>query len=114
MSRGFSDYVADRDRELRRVFLSFFGGDADFITAVYLAAKQPASRFWCSVEKMTERIKKNDPPQRQRAMYDEIRRRCNGDYSTENIERVIYSPAPSFYITPLTARKIIYRTFAKR
>ena len=112
MSRGKSDYAEQRNKELRKVFLSFFN-HMEFMAAVRAAAMSPCSRFWVSPEQIALRLRHDKPMERQRDMYDEIRRRCGGDFSIENVERVVYSTAPHFYLTTLTARQIIYKSFHK-
>lgn len=113
MSKGNSDYFADRNRELKKAFLTFFA-HMEFMDAVAAAAQSPCSRFWVSAEQMAKRLRADKPLARQADMYEEIRRRCNSDFSIENVERVVYSPAPRFYISLLTARKLIYKSFPRQ
>lgn len=47
-------------------------------------------------------------------MFAHIMCRCGGDYSVQNIERVVYSGAPRFFLTFETAKKYIYNTINKR
>lgn len=119
-----SDFASTRNEELRRAF---------FDQGVYSTAdevmekvvKRPSSRFWVDPDRARDIVSRyrRDPrsiermiPSR-RAMYRalslkcaEIERQNPGKSMIHCITMAIYSGAPEFYLTPGTARKIIYET----
>lgn len=81
-----------------------------------MAAEQPCSRFWISPESARRRIVYRQKPKGRwlKAMIDEIERRLQGRTDVESVERVVYSPAPCFYMAGDTARKVIQRELKRR
>lgn len=79
-------------------------------------AKMPARRFYISAEAVIIHIKEphRKSPEMMKLMLEEIFRRCNGNFSYENIESIINQPAPQFYIQPETARKLIQKELKRR
>ncbi len=119
------EFTPQRDKEL----LSAFKAQLHLLGTVPLqevftrAAMSPASRFWVSekralivVSKMMkgDRIVSMNPKKRE--MFFEIYRRVKRIYDeepgitlTEATFRAVNSQAPEFYLTPKSARAMIYR-----
>ena len=116
MGNGKSEFFEEKCRELLKVFFSKLGQGDSIEEVIAIAAESPCSRFWISTETAIRniRMKEKGRPTRRTEVIDEIMKRCNGDYSRDNIERVVYSPAPKFYITPKTAKKLVYSELKKR
>lgn len=123
-----SDFAVDRDKELYAAFRYILCNSRGvaLIDMFGMAAKRPASRFWVSEERAaqviswmlrgvaSDRIERMVP--QRRAMFEEIFRRVcammEADPSlcmTHAVNEVVTSPAPEFYLTPKSARVIIYR-----
>lgn len=117
------EYSELRDRELLAAFHRFIGTGISINTAVRLAVEQPCSRYWTSPENAYKRISalrrgksyasKGTREGRNR-MFIDIMRKCGGDYSLRNIERVVYEGAPRFFLSAETAKRYIYRTIRNR
>lgn len=118
MKKQFS---AQRANELVRVFFSCWEKGMTACNAMRMAADMPCSHFWAEPENIKKHIWKvnkhglktiTNPLLRE--MVEEVMRRCDGDYSIENIEQVLSQPAPKFYMQPNTARRIIQRELKRR
>ena len=117
------DYGEQRDNELLRVFLSYLTMGYGTDESVRLSIDTPCSRYWTSPENAFKRISamrrgkeytKKGTRASRLSMFAHIMCRCGGDYSVQNIERVVYSGAPRFFLTFETAKKYIYNTINKR
>lgn len=120
-----SDFTKQRNEELKNAFKAqlYLLGTIPTEELFTRAAKMPASRFWVSERRAAEVISKMlkgdmmfgmNPKKRE--MYIEIlirvreeMRREPGITVTEATFRAVNSPAPEFYLTPKSARVIIYR-----
>lgn len=119
------EFIGERNRELHASFMKVLRESRDVpLRDMYgLAAKQRCSRFWVSPERVVAAIGRHNDDQldTRRRMYEELERRI-GDYRREHprsslIEAataVVYSEAPEFYLTPLSAERIIYRIRQQR
>ena len=119
---SISDFSAERDAELRAAFFSQ-GIYSTADTVMKNTVKTPASRFWVDPDRARDimsRIEK-DPdalsgmnPERRRmylALYEKYKtaRRSNPKASKISCTTMaIYSGAPEFFLSPATARSIIY------
>lgn len=119
MGRGSIEFIEKRDSELVKVFYKYLDGTRTVNDTIHMVLSSPCSRFWCSPENAYKSIisyrKRGVLPSRslRQQMLRDIMERCNGDYSYLNIERVVYSPAPSFYISFWTAKIAIYQYINK-
>lgn len=120
-----AEFGPQRDRELLQAFRALFLklGNVPAEALFAKAAESPASRFWVSekraayvVSKMLkgDRILSMNPKKRE--MFFELARRVKshirnepGITLTEATFRAVNSPAPEFYLTPNSARVMIYR-----
>lgn len=118
-----SDFTAERDAELRNAFFNQ-GIYSTCDEVMKRTVKTPASRFWVDPDRARDimsRIEK-DPesissmkPERQRmymALYEryrELRRQYPTDPKIKSASLAVYSAAPEFFLSPATARTIIYR-----
>lgn len=119
---SISDYNAERNAELRAAFFSqshYSTSD----TVMKKVIKTPSSRFWVDPDRardMMSRMEK-DPdalsgmlPERQRMYkslfkrYQKVRRQRPEITRIEAVTTAIYSGAPEFFITPSTARTLLY------
>lgn len=116
------DFNAERNAELRTAFFSQ-GVYSTRDEVVSKVVKTPASRFWVDPERARDvmsRIEK-DPesisgmkPERQRMYmalykkYCEIREQFPSDPKIKAVSMAIYSGAPEFFLSPATARSILY------
>ncbi len=119
---SISDYNAERNAELRA---AFFNQDvystADSVMKKLI--KTPTSRFWVDPERARDVMSRmeKDPealsgmiPERQRMYkalfkkYQKLRRRRPAPTKIEAVTSAIFSGAPEFFITPSTARSLIY------
>lgn len=119
-----SDFISDRNRELHESFMEVLrtAGGVSLRDMFTLAVNRPASRFWVSenraadvIGRMMRGIEDGDMLPKRRDMYREILRRVRrlmkGDATlcmTRAVYEVIYEEAPEFYMTPESARSIIY------
>lgn len=119
------EFTPQRDDELLKAFKSQLHllGKIPLQDVFTRAAMQPASRFWVSERRamiVVSRIMKGDRilsmNTKKREMYFEIYRRVKsimnsepGLTLTEATFRAVNSPAPEFYLTPKSARAMIYR-----
>lgn len=119
------EFTPQRDDELLKAFKSQLHllGTIPLQEIFTRAAMQPASRFWVSerramivISKMIkgDQILSMNPKKRE--MFYEIFRRVKsmikdepGITLTEATFRAVNSPAPEFYLTPKSARAMIYR-----
>ena len=125
-----SDFISDRTRELHRSFMEILQSShrlalRDMFGA---AASRPASRFWVSenraaivVGAMMRGSISNKMHYKRREMFEEIYRRvirkmeADPDLCmTHAVNETVYEPAPEFYLTPESARSIIYRMRQRR
>ena len=121
------DFEAERNDDLLTTYkeiLKLFGKEPIRIDEVWeKLANAPSSRFWVSEERaavvishlMKGHSMENMNPQK-RMMFREIFSRVitlKDDYpymtNLQLCAKVIYSPAPSFYMTPQSVKQIIYR-----
>lgn len=119
------EFSPQRDMELLRAFREqlLHLGNVPLEELFTRAAKSPASRFWVSEKRaliVVSRMLKGDRilsmNPKKREMFFEISRRVKshlkdepGITLTEAIFRAVNSPAPEFYLTPKSARAMIYR-----
>lgn len=125
-----SDFIEDRDSDLLRSFMEVLRTTVDIpLRDMYgMAAERPATRFWVSegraaivIGAMSRGVMPEKALPLRREMYDEIFRRVcarmaaePGLCLTHAVREVIYEPAPKFYITPTSAKTIIYRVRRRR
>lgn len=120
-----AEFVEERGLELlaafRRVVLSVRRVSVREVAAA--AALLPCSRFWVSEERATAVVQALLRGQAatarmrpmKRAMFEEIHRRVAAMMAdgrmgvAEAVRRVVYSPAPCFYMAPGQAIDILYR-----
>lgn len=110
------DFDTQRAIELTRAFFNVCQQGRTACEAMRLAAEQPCSRFWISPESARRRLLYGQRPKGKwlRMMLDEIERRLQGRTDIESVERVVFSPAPRFYMAGDTARKEIQRHLKRR
>ena len=117
MGKLVSDYDLEKKKELVKVFLELLGKHDTVIGAMTAAVKSPCSRYWISIEYAMRYISYAKQGKwekvRRRPVIESIMERCNGDYSRDKIEDVIYGGAPEFFMTPLSARETIYNELKK-
>ncbi len=122
---SISDFSAQRDAELHRVFAVQLANPAvrDNATLYSNVVKSPCSRFWVSEIRAAEvvsAIRKGTVPSNmhfeKRRMYDEIATRVDVILKrnpsmplSRAVESVVWSPAPEFYLAAESARKMIRR-----
>lgn len=123
MSTGKRDYIDQRNKELIRAFYSLLGSGIQVSAAIARAAMSPCSRFWISSETAQKCVAAmaagrylpdNGSSWCKRKMIKEIYRRCAGDYSRANIEKIVYGGAPHFYLTQKSAKVTIYNELKRR
>ena len=117
-----SDFNEERNAELRKAFFSQ-GEYSTHDKVLSKTVKTPASRFWVDPDRARDvmaRIEKDRKsissmnPERQRmymALYEKymlMRRRYPSASKIKAVTMAIYSGAPEFFLTPSTARSIIY------
>lgn len=119
------EFKEHRDSELLDSFLTVLKTSVNIpLRDMYgLAALRPSSRFWVSegraavvIGAMTRGMMPDNTIPQRREMYEEIYRRVccmmreNPNLClTHAVREVIYQAAPQFYLTPKSARTIIYR-----
>lgn len=118
-----------RNEELTDLFLSVLGSGGTSQHTMEQCAAMPCSRFWIEPEYALRLIKAKTDGGATVSQYkarhavkrgnterkiEEIIRRCDGDFSLANIARVVFSPAPEFYISGRTAQAVITRTLKER
>lgn len=119
-----SDFASARNEELRRAFFDqgIYSTSDEVMRKV---VKKPSSRFWVDPDRARDIVSRyrRDPhsidgmiPSR-RAMYAALSHRCaelermHPDRSMAHcMTMAVYSAAPEFYLSPATARKIIYNS----
>ena len=121
--------LMERDIEITDLFLSLLGCGKRVEEIKAMCADMPCSRFWIEPETAMRLIKgrlaggRTQPAQGKRhsvkinnniLRIDEIIKLCKGDFSFDNVLRVVTSPAPRFFISRRTAQAIISRTLKKR
>lgn len=125
-----SDFLEDRDRDLHRSFMEVLRSSTDMPLREMFgaAAARPASRFWVSegraaivISAMKRGMVSERMFHKRREMFEEIYRRVelkmDADPNlclTHAVNATIYETAPEFYLTPESARCIIYRMRSKR
>lgn len=124
-----SEFNEQRDRELKAAFHHVLKTErADSVAQYfYKAAKREASRFWVSerrayivMKQMTAAPLPASMYAKKREMFAEIFRRVES-LMAEHPEMTLYeatfevvnSPAPEFYLTPGSARVILYKLLGK-
>lgn len=118
MGKGTCDYISAQKQELLKSFFEHLGCADTLDEVIRVMVKSPCSRFWISSEYAMRYISlarqgKWDKVRR-RKVIEAIMERCNGDYSRDKIEEVIYSPAPEFFLVPSSAKTFIYAEIKKR
>lgn len=119
-----SDFVAERNAELRKAFLNQ-GIYSTSESSIKNLLKTPASRFWVDPDRARDimsRIEK-DPQcidsmntERRRMYtalyhrYRDIQRRNPGQSKIQSVTMAIYAGAPEFYLSHHRARRIIYNS----
>ena len=106
-----------RAKELADAFFKVWEKGMTPCQAMRAAVTMPCSRFWISPETARRYLVGGwgKPVTKERVqMLAEIARRCKGNHSLENVQEVVESPAPQFYMKPDTARKIIQRELKRR
>lgn len=126
-----SDYVKERNQNLRREFYARLGTNGMSLNEVYDAMTlAPADRFYISEERAEQEIKKldlknfNEIPEdafaemknpRRREMMREILKRvkvlmtANPELELRDaVYQTVNSPAPSFYLTRASIRTTLY------
>lgn len=124
---SISDFKPQRDSELAAVFRRLLvGGAGGSLRELFgMAARQPSSRFWVSehraaivIRDMLHRNRDISGMKEQtRRMYEEIYRRVRARLSEEPgrpvyhvVFEVVNGPAPEFYLTPESAKILIYQS----
>lgn len=123
-----SEYKLMRDKELTEIFRRMVmdparSGSRPLRELYGFAARQPASRFWVSEERATVVIRDrlagradfSGMKPESRRMFTEILNRVRpvlarapGMPVARAVREVVNGPAPEFYLTPLSAKVIIY------
>jgi len=113
-------FSEQRDRDLLQAFLRQRSNS--FWRRVYDAVHSPSACYWVTPETAAKDLKaycRQDAKckrwrtlrmQRAKDIYDA----CDGDFSMERIEYVVYSPAPRFYLSVWSAYRYILRAMEKR
>lgn len=120
-----ADFTPQRNDELLKAFRNqmYMLGSLPIAELFNRAAMSPASRFWVSEHRalvVISRMLKGDRiltmNPKKREMFFEIFHRVSriledepGLTLTEAVFRAVNSPAPQFYLTPKSARTMIYR-----
>lgn len=114
------DFIEKRDRELYDAYCELVKSGLKRNTAANIVGGYPCSRFYISPENayrcIHERLNGKETRQHPRTqlMLDDIMELCGGDYSRFHVEDVVHGPAPSFYLTPDTTKRIIKRMSRRR
>ncbi len=118
-----SDCYAERNAEFRTAFFNQ-GIYSTSDSVLKQAIKTPTSRFWVDPDRARDVMSKieKDPdtisgmhPERRRmylALYDkykDVRKQFPTDPKIKAVSVAIFSGAPEFFLSPSTARSIIYR-----
>lgn len=118
MGKRVSDYDLEQKKELLKVFLELLGNGDTITGAMQTAVAMPCSRYWISIESAMRYISMARQGKwekvRKRKMIESIIEKCNGDFSRDNIEAVLYGGAPEFFLTPKSGQTIIYSEIQKR
>lgn len=118
-----SDFTEERNKELRA---AFFSQDVYSTTdkALERVVRKPATRFWVDPDRARDVISRIEKcpevlddmlPERQRmykalmSKYEEIKGMYPEESKVSCVSMAIYSGAPEFFITPSTARSILYK-----
>lgn len=125
-----SDFSRLRDLELHASFAAQLKNpDIRDNKSLYTGTvKTGCSRFWVSEERASEIVagmlkgkKISNMLDEKRRMYEEIKhrvdkmRKVNPQQSLyKTVEQVVWEPAPEFYLSPESARKIIRRILLER
>lgn len=124
-------FIEKRDEDLHRVYdeLRSRGVYSSNDELLEMVVNSPTKRFWVTVERVLDivRLKRkgtlnlNHFTQTRRAMYteiinrfEEIERENQTMHDMDKAIEVIYQPAPSFYITPQSAKVILCRSRKKK
>lgn len=123
------DFTAHRNHELVAAFRQAMEGTevTDVRKLFRRVVQTPASRFWVSEYRAADVISRmlrgdtiEDMNRKKRDMYREIfirtigwMKACPGISRINATQMAVHSPAPEFYMTPDSARVIIYRLRAK-
>lgn len=124
---SISDFMEERDTELRDLFLSRSGREAALYTTDHLlerAVKSPSSRFWVDPERARDILSRYSKDAHaldrmlpgRRAMYEALYARYASIRESkplasmiECVTEAVYSEAPEFFLTPWTARRIVFK-----
>lgn len=119
-----SDFIEHRNRELHKSFLSVLRTESMPLRLMFgAAASRPAPRFWVSERRAADvigRMMRGLPDEgmlpKRREMFEEILRRVRAKMEadpsmcmTAAVAETVNEPAPEFYMTPESARSVIYR-----
>lgn len=127
---SISDFSEQRDAELHASFATQLRNPSVRNNkSLYTGTvKTPCSRFWVSEERASEIVasmlkgkKINNMLNEKRRMYEEIRNRVEKIRKEQPqlslyraVEQAIWNPAPEFYLSPESARKMIRRILLER
>ena len=113
---GMDEHLAQqRANELVKLFRNTWGKGVNPCDAMRAVAQMPCARFYINAETVKKQLRKKQQRNRLKIlMLREITTRCGENLSIDNIETVIQQPAPQFYITPETARKLIQAELKRR
>lgn len=119
------DFTRERNNDLLRVYYKTLASASVIVMPVIfeLVAQSPASRFWVSEERaaiVISAMEAGKPLQRmrdnKREMFEEIYRRyldLRKQFPDKSVyelaAKIVYQPAPKFYLTPRTVGEFIYR-----
>ena len=115
-----TDFSQQKQIEIYQAFRKVLESAKPYTPVFFIAKKAvrlPCSRFWISPEqaaKTISAIRRNiirldSFAKHRQKMFSAIIDACNNDFSLENIQRVILSPAPHFFITPCSALVLFYK-----
>lgn len=123
MIESGDDIIMQRNEELTNTFLQLLGDGRLAKDVIGHAASLPCSRFWITPYNAYRHIrlyingkwgKKSGAHRMQVLKIEEIIKRCKGNFSIQNITRVVESPAPCFYLERGSAINIVFTTLRKR
>lgn len=118
MSRGRSDFEQERGVALLSAWRGLMRSGMAAGVALRAVCRERAPRFFISPENAYRRVRRwlrgeglgsGRSRVGMNAMMRAIVERCAGDYSYRNVERVVYSEAPSFFLSEESVRVLIFR-----
>ena len=115
-----TDFAKQKQIEVYQAFRTILESAKPYTPVFFIAKKAvrlPCSRFWISPEQAAKTISAlrrktisiNSFAKHRQKMINAIISACHNDFSLENIQRVVLSPAPHFYITPGSALVLFYK-----